>query len=89
MHELFMKLRYHRHMSRTILQVRDVPEPVLARLRERAATRGISLSAYIRELLAEDAAQETMNELIERVSTRTPVDVSDEEILGVIHDGRR
>ncbi|MDQ3761508.1 MAG: BrnA antitoxin family protein [Actinomycetota bacterium] len=76
-------------MSRTILQVRDVPEPVLARLRERAATRGISLSAYIRELLAEDAAQETMNELIERVSTRTPVDVSDEEILGVIHDGRR
>lgn len=84
-----MKVLYHRCMSSTILQVRDVPEHVLARLRERAAARGTSLSAYVRELLTEDAAQETMNEVIERIGTRTPVEVSDEEVLGVIHDGRR
>jgi plasmid stability protein len=71
------------------MQVRDVPEDILARLRERAASRGISLSAYVRELLAEDAAQETMNEMIERIGSRTPVEVSDGEILGAIHDGRR
>jgi plasmid stability protein len=76
-------------MSGAILQVRDVPEQVLARLRERAATRGISLSAYVRELLAEDAAQETMNEVIERIGARASVEVSNEEIRGAIHDGRR
>ncbi|MGH3782740.1 MAG: FitA-like ribbon-helix-helix domain-containing protein [Pseudonocardiaceae bacterium] len=76
-------------MSSTILQVRDIPEHILARLRERAANCGISLSTYVRELLAEDAAQETMNEMIERIGTRIPVEVSDEEILGAIHDGRR
>lgn len=76
-------------MSSTILQVRDVPEHVLARLRERAAARGTTLSAYVRELLAEDAAQETMSEVIERIGTRAPVEVSDEEILSVVHDGRR
>lgn len=76
-------------MGSTILQVRDVPESVLTRLRERAAVAGISLSAYVRELLAAEAAQETMTEMIARIGTRTPVDVSDDEILGVIHDGRR
>lgn len=76
-------------MSSTILQVRDVPEDVLTRLRERATARGTSLSAYVRELLADDAAQETMTEVIERIATRTPVEVSDEEILAAIHEGRR
>lgn len=79
---------YHRLMS-TILQVRDVPEDVLARLRKRAAARGTSLSAYVRELLADDARQETMDEVIRRIATRTPVEVSDEEILAAIHEGRR
>ncbi|MGH3979695.1 MAG: FitA-like ribbon-helix-helix domain-containing protein [Pseudonocardiaceae bacterium] len=76
-------------MNSTILQVRDVPEDILARLRERAAARGTSLSAYVRELLTAEAAQETMNEVIERIATRIPVEVSDEEILAAIHEGRR
>ncbi len=76
-------------MGSTILQVRDVPEDVLARLRERAATRGISLSAYVRELLADEARQKTMDEVIKRIATRAPVEVSDEEILAAIHEGRR
>jgi plasmid stability protein len=75
-------------MGSTILQVRDVPEDVLARLRERAASRGISLSAYVRELLADEARQETMNEVIKRIATRAPAEVSDEEILAAIHEGR-
>ena len=75
-------------MSGVILQVRDVPEHVVVRLRERAAARGISLSAYVRALLADDAAQQTLDEAITRIGTRTPVEVSD-EILGVIREGRR
>lgn len=76
-------------MGNTILQVRDVPECVLARLRARAAAAGVSLSAYVRELLAAEAAHETIEEVIARIGTRTPVHVSDEEILSAIHDGRR
>ncbi len=88
-HALFMRPCYPRCMGSTILQVRDVPEDVLARLRERAATRGISLSAYVRELLAEEARQETMDEVIKRIATRAPVEVSDEEILAAIQEGRQ
>ncbi|MGI9001054.1 MAG: FitA-like ribbon-helix-helix domain-containing protein [Pseudonocardia sp.] len=76
-------------MSDTTLQVRDVPEGVLTRLRERAKARGVSLSAYVRELLSDEAAQEPMDEVIERIARRTPVEVSGEEILAVIHESRR
>lgn len=84
-----MKSWYFWLMNSTILQVRDVPEDVLAKLRERAMARGTSLSAYVRELLAEEAGQETMDEVIKRIATRTPVEVSDAEILAAIHEGRR
>ncbi|MGH3925304.1 MAG: FitA-like ribbon-helix-helix domain-containing protein [Pseudonocardiaceae bacterium] len=84
-----MKAWYSPLMGNTILQVRDVPEDVLARLRERAAVRGTSLSAYVRELLADEAEQPTLDEVVGRIATRTPVEVSDEEILAAIHEGRR
>lgn len=76
-------------MSGAVLQVRDVPEDVLIRLRERAKARGTSLSGYVRELLTDEVAQETMDGVIERIASRTPVEVSDEEILAAIHDSRR
>jgi len=76
-------------MPTTIVQVRDIPEDVVAKLRQRAAARGTSLSAYIRDLLAEDAEQETMDEVIARISARKPVDVSDDDILSAIHESRR
>lgn len=76
-------------MPTTIVQVRDIPKDVVAKLRQRAAARGTSLSAYIRDLLAEDAEQETMDEVIARISARKPVDVSDDDILSAIHEGRR
>jgi plasmid stability protein len=72
-----MKIRYHGTMT-TILQVRDMPDVVVARLRERAERQGVSLSAYLRELLTWDAEQPTMAESIARIATRTPVEVSNE-----------
>jgi antitoxin FitA len=72
-----------------ILQVRDVPETVLDRLRERAARQGVSLSAYVRELLANDAEQPSLAEGMSRVGQRAPVEVDDSEILAAIHEGRR
>ncbi|HEV8527685.1 MAG TPA: antitoxin [Actinomycetes bacterium] len=76
-------------MAKTILQVRDIPESVVAKLRARAAEEGISLSAYVRRLLSNDARQETISEVIERISSRAPVEVSDEEIVSAIRDGQR
>lgn len=76
-------------MPTTILQVRDMPVDVLARLRERASAQGMSLSQYIRDLLKQDAEQPTLSEAVDRIADRTPVDVSDEEILSAIHEDRR
>jgi len=76
-------------MPTTILQVRDVPADVLAKLRERAAAQGMSLSHYVRDLLSQDAAQPTISEVVDQIAERAPVDVSDEEILDAIHEGRR
>ena len=74
-HASFMNLQYAGGMSR-ILQVRDIPEGVVAKLSERAEGQGISLSAYVRALLADDAERETLDEVIARISTRESVDVS-------------
>jgi plasmid stability protein len=82
-------MRYVIPMAKTILQVRDISESVVAKLRARAAEEGISLSAYVRRLLTNDAGQETISEVIERISSRTPVEVSDEEIISAIRDGQR
>lgn len=76
-------------MANTILQVRDIPDSIVTKLRERAEARGISLSAYVRELLAHDAEQETLDEVVARIATRKPVEVSDGDILSAIHEGRR
>ena len=84
-----MRVRYARPVAKTILQVRDIPESVVAKLRARAAEEGISLSAYVRRLLTNDARQETISEVIKRISSRAPVEVSDEEIVSAIRDGQR
>ena len=84
-----MKMCYRQTMNNAILQVRDVPPGVIATLRERADRQGISLSAYVRSLLADDAAQPTMDEVIARITTRDPIEISDEEILVAIREGRR
>ena len=76
-------------MTNTILQVRDMPVDVLAKLRERAAAQGMSLSQYVRDLLSQDAAQPTITEVVDQIAARAPVNVSDEEILDAIHEDRR
>lgn len=76
-------------MANTILQVRDMPVDVLAKLRERAAAQGMSLSQYVRDLLSQDAAQPTISEVVDQIAARAPVNVSDEEILDAIHEDRR
>ena len=49
-------------MSTEILQVRDVPSEDAQALRARAASRNMSLSSYLRELIHDDASRPAMTE---------------------------
>ena len=48
------------------LNVRNVPEPVLERLKEQAAAEGVSLSEWVRAALADRAELPTAGELAAR-----------------------
>lgn len=56
-----------------MLQVRNVPEPVHRVLRERAARRGKSLSAYVLEELERVARQQPLDEWLEELHHHPPV----------------
>ena len=47
------------------VQVRDVPEPVLAALKQRATARGISLQRFLRDVLFAEAAVTTNAALLD------------------------
>jgi plasmid stability protein len=53
-----------------LVQVRDVPEDVHRALKARAAASGVSLSEYLRELMARAAARPTPEELAGRIRAR-------------------
>ena len=55
------------------LQVRDVPEPVHRALRQRAARRGKSLSAYVLEELERLARQQPLDEWLDELHHHPPV----------------
>ena len=54
----------------TLVQIRDVPDDVHRVLKARAAMAGVSLSEYLRALLARAAARPTPAELSERIAAR-------------------
>jgi plasmid stability protein len=62
----------HERMG-VLVQVRDVPEDVHRALKARAAASGVSLSEYLRGLLAQAAARPTPAELAARVQARGAV----------------
>jgi hypothetical protein len=53
-----------------LVQVRDVPEPILRNLKAQAAERGLTLTAYLRAELTRLAARPTNAELAERLARR-------------------
>jgi len=56
-----------------MIQVRNVPDDLHRILRVRAAQAGLSLSDYLLQQLRRIADRPTREELIERISRRTPV----------------
>lgn len=74
-------------MSTRSVYVRDVPDDVHAVLRTRAAAEGMSVSAFVLRLMSEEAQQLTVAEVLAR--RREPVNLTDDDILAAIRDGRR
>ena len=76
-------------MSGEIIQVRDVPSEDVDALQSRAAARGMSLSAYLRELIHDDVSRPTMTEIVARIATRDSIEADRDDIRSFIDDGRR
>ena len=55
---------YYWALVTTPLQIRNMPDEALEALRERAAKRQLSLSAYAREVLVREAGRATMEEAL-------------------------
>jgi plasmid stability protein len=57
----------------TMIQIRNVPDPIHRTLKARAAEEGLSLSDYLLRELRQIAARPTPAEMLERLSAREPV----------------
>ncbi|MGH8875964.1 MAG: FitA-like ribbon-helix-helix domain-containing protein, partial [Stackebrandtia sp.] len=69
------------------LQIRDVPDDSVDVMRARAAGEGMSLTAYLRRLVIEAAAQPTVAEVLARASHRS-TGVSMADIVAATRAGR-
>jgi hypothetical protein len=75
-------------MAAEIIQVRDVPSEEVDVLRARATARGISLSAYLRELIHDDVSRPAMSEIVARIATRDSIEADSDDIRSFIDEGR-
>jgi antitoxin FitA len=88
MHARCMHERYAESMG-TVVQVRDVPDEVIAKLKQRADARGQSFAAYLRDLMTEAAATPSIEEVMGRIATRPPIRYSQDDVREFMNDGRR
>lgn len=84
-----MQVVYDGTMDTTVVQVRDIPKDVVARLKTRAEQRGQSLAAYLRDLLTQEAAQPSIDEVMATIARRTPIEYDSDDLRALIEDGRR
>jgi plasmid stability protein len=66
-----------------LMQIRDVPEEVHRVLKARAAASGVSLSEYVRTMLARAAARPTPDELDARIRARGTVELPEPSEVAV------
>jgi len=75
-----------------LVQVRDVPDETVARLKAQAKAKGITMAAYIREELEKLANRRTNKEVLEEIQRdlreQPPLDVTMDEIVAIIRRHR-
>ena len=54
-----------------LLQIRDVPVETRRALKARAAARGVSLNAYLLDVLHREVARPTVQEVLDRAARRS------------------
>lgn len=73
-----------------VLYARDVPEDVVDALKERAAARGMSMSAYVVEELSRVVARPTNADIVARLrALDRSQGATREDILDELHRSRR
>jgi plasmid stability protein len=70
------------------IQVKNFPEDLHAKLRERVAKQGRSVSEYVTEVLERDLSTPTTREWLDSLKEDPPTDITSEEIVNSIHEGR-
>lgn len=71
------------------VQIRDVDANVVNILKIRADRKGISLSSYLRETLEKVASRPSLEEKLEELSQREPVELKkDVDVVAVIREAR-
>ena len=71
------------------IQVKNFQADLHAKLRERAAKRGRSVSGYVTEVLERDLSMPTTREWLDSLKEDEPVTgITSEEIVNLIHEGR-
>ena len=71
------------------IQIRDVPESTESTLKARAEREGKSLTAYVRDLLNEEAATPTLDEVMAKIATDEPVPYDPDFVRETMREGRR
>jgi len=74
-----------------LVQVRDVPEETVARLKAQAKAKGLTMAAFIREELETIAKRRTNREVIEEIQRdlrENDINVPREEIVAMIRRTR-
>ena len=73
-----------------MVQIRNMPDGVHRRLMARAAASGLSLSDYLLQMARREAEQPSLDELWERIRSRTPAKgpIDGAELVRLGRDGR-
>lgn len=58
------------------VQIRNLPEAEHRKLKERAAAQGLTITDYVKRLIERELAKPSIQELYERLKTRTPAHLS-------------
>ncbi|MEV0596778.1 FitA-like ribbon-helix-helix domain-containing protein [Nonomuraea cavernae] len=71
------------------IQIRDVPDMTERTLKARAEREGKSLTAFVRDLLNEEAATPTLDEVMARIATDEPVPYDPDFVRETMREGGR
>ncbi|MDA2805777.1 hypothetical protein [Nocardiopsis suaedae] len=64
----------------SVLEIRDVPPEALEILRARAERRSLSLAAYLRELILDEASLPGLDDVMARLAEDEPIAYTEEDL---------